>query len=958
MRVLSGIFNMITALWSEARRLILVLWLCRISTLSAILALILAFLPQLQDLYTEISYYQQPALTDYMDTGLYWLAFYALCFLWAFTVHYCARTVLSFETWPLRQSDAPAYAYWIEAVPRYLGWICIISIFVGQINALQNLQIDDEHITRTTSSHYATPLAVLLLLIIAMQTARRKLGKSTVMISALGVIYWLITAYDIYDRQNITEAYRAQVLHNIALPVVTIIWGVLFYCFVAERRRLLDFAARLMPLAHRIMLHATRQLAEFFPVQIRPMHNQAVRRRAPKFLPFKKRGLFRFEAPSENVRGLMLGLFCLTIVMMLWLAFAITDPGAPPLGLGRALLLPVLLGLWVPLLTTITFISNQIRFPLLTSLIILGLSMSWLIGDNHDIKTAAPWRQNIAEAELSPPPEKLDVKKALEFWMSHHNCLETPRACPPPLIIAASGGASRSAFFVATVLGELHDKPSLFWPKDIPKHKRPRSAKMVKEQIFAISSVSGGSLASALYAALLRGESASLYPGKPCNAAQLRSDRLLFSIPEDKKQRLNYPINWKNCLQAVTAGDFLSPTMISYTFRDNLAISSLIGLISGEDRATALEKAWINREQQLTERHHMNDPLLSFQPTKSLWMPLMLFNATSVTTGKRLIATPLAATYNPDEKISFAPYPGGDMPETRIIPDSGEQKNTQHPPLFPDSLDLHALLNQPRTKTENWKEQDQSQTRLSDISLAQAVSLSARFPLISPHANILAADGRLIDRIVDGGYFDNSGMLTALELMRAIKMLTNNAIKPILIQVSNHPVTINAVPRISLKEREDKSTANDKMRVTSKTGLQCPAHSFINHASPLSPRQPLSEIFSVTSALLNARVARGSHAIAQAYQEAGERFVHFQVAGIRDELGASKKLSMSWWLSKSVQNALNNQISWARKQKTGTPQPLHERLNPAFCAIKKFRRAQKAHWRDIKPTYRTLGLNP
>ncbi len=935
MKVLKDIINGLTSIWREIRRLILVLWLCRISTLSAVLALLLAFLPQVQDLYTEITFYQNPSPEDRIDTILFWLLFYCLAFLWAFTVHYCARTVLSFETWPLSQKDAPIYAYWIESVPRYLGWVCILAIFLGQVNALHNLQIDNDQITRTTSSNYAAPLGFVLLLIIGLQTARRKLGKSTIMISGLAIIYWVLTAYDIYSQPDLSEAYRSQVLHNLTLPLITILWGVLFYYFVAERRKILNFMAGSMPAPHRFMLHATRRLSEYFPVQIRPMHTPQLRQNAPKFLPFKKRGLFRFEAPSENVRGLMLGLFCLTLIMLVWLTFAVSNPATPPFGLKRALLLPVLLGLWVPLLTSISFISNQIRFPLLTSFIFAGIALSWGIGDNHDIDLAAPLKQSTKLEKLAAAPEKLQLKKALELWMSRHNCLEAPRACPPPLIIAASGGASRSAFYVATVLGELHDKPKLFWPSNLPGGKQPQNAKEVKDQIFAISSVSGGSLGSALYTALLRAEQASLFPGRPCNAAQLRKDKLLFSIPEEKILKLNFPVNWKNCLQAITAGDFLSPTMISYTFRDNLAISSLIGFLTREDRAKALENAWAMRERRLTERTHLMDPLLSFQPTRQLWVPLLLFNATSVMTGKRLIASPLAPSYSPEDKIAFAPYhpQGGDKKHT------GGRLPDNKAALFPDSLDLHDLLN--RQTAMKWQEQQQSQFQLRDITLAKAVSLSARFPLISPHANIKSPDGRIIDRVVDGGYFDNSGMLTALELSRAIKTLSNGALKPILIQISNHPVSI-------------KTNAGGEGKFI------CPDQSFTNRAEGQKRYQLLPEITSVTSALLNARIARGSHAIALAHQEAGPGFVHFQVAGIRDELGASKKLSMSWWLSKSVQNALNNQINWQQAINLDNPKPLKERLNPSFCAIKKFRRAQRTHWKNIAnpPVIsRTLGLN-
>ena len=958
MTVISTITTNIRQIWAETRRLLLVLWLCRISTLSALLGLGLALLPQMQDLYTEVFALNQTNALFHPETIAYWAIFYALCFLWAFTVHYCARTVLSFETWPLTREDAPSYAYWIKAVPRYLGWICILAIFIGQINALKNLQIDNDLVTQSTSSNYAAPLFLALLCLIIVQTIRQRLGKIALLTSGFAILYWLITAYQITADTELSKAARLQINHNLALPVVTILWGVVFYYFVAKRRSILEFFAHLMPAPHHLMLQITRRAAEHFPIQIRPMHNPQTRVNTPKFFPFKKRGLLQFEAPSENVRGLMLGLFCLTGVMGLWLAFAINDPGTPPFGLKRALLLPVLLGIWVPLLTSISFLSNHLRFPLLTTFIFAGFLITALTGDNHDIKLASPYVQQ--EERLSSTPRarnKLTLKQALTQWMAHHKCQEAPRTCPAPIIIAASGGASRSAFYVATVLGQMHDTPQVFWPSQLPQSYRPRSAKAVKEHIFAISSVSGGSLGSAAYAALIKAEQTSLFPGRPCSPDLLDNDPLHFEAALKSAQK-NLPANnqqtnkrktnnWKKCLQALTAGDFLSPTMIAYAFRDNLAISSLIGKLTQSDRAAALENAWISREKQLTSRSHLADPLLSFQPNGNVWMPLLLFNATSVTTGKRLIASPLTPTYAPADKIPFAPYRHeppfplenqGPLITGTVM--TKALKANPNQPLFTDSLDLHQILSQGQAigvskqqGDENWPAHQQSQADTPDITLSKAISLSARFPLISPHANLRGPSGKVIDRVVDGGYFDNSGMLTALELTKAIDTLTNGTIKPILVQISNHPVEVSYKAK---KGHEGKK-------------FQCP-DSTAPHQS-LSPQdtQLLPELTSVASALLNARVARGSHAIARAAAELGPRFIHFQVAAIKNDIGSNKKLSMSWWLSKSVQNTLNNQIKW-KAPKTHAGQTTRARLTPAFCAIMKFRRAQRQHARNHAPT--------
>lgn len=953
MQLARRIADFIADRWRDARRLLLVLWLCRVSTASATLALILAFLPQVQDLFTELTYYSQPSVNEHLSTFTFWLSFYALAFLWAFTIHYCARTVLAFETWPLRQSDEQNYSYWIEAVPRYLGWIAILAIFLGQINALKNLQIDNEALTATTSSAYSIPLLIIFAVIILIQTITRRLGITALLVSALAIAYWLQTAASIYFKVGIDEHLRLQLLHNLALPVITILWGCLFYLFVARRRHLLNWLARWLPWPHKQMLHFTRTLACCFPIQIRPMHNAETRALAPKFLPFKKHGLFHFEAPSENVRGLMLGLLSLTLVFALWLVFAFSDPSTPPFGLRRALLLPVLLGIWVPLLTAITFVSNQIRFPLVTGFIITGITLSWMIGDNHDVELAEPLFQQRQENPQPATNGKLTLQAALKRWMKQHHCELTPSKCPPPLIIAASGGASRSAFFTATVLGEILDKPGLFWPKRMNSAERPLTASEVANQIFAISSVSGGSLGSAVFAATLKGNRANLFNAHPCLPDKLREDRLLFSIPDNRDEKAAFPVSWKNCLQAMTAGDFLSPAMISYTFRDNLALSSFIGLLTGTDRAKSLENAWVERSTSLTGRPHLEDPLLSFQPGEKSWLPILLLNGTSVTTGKRLIATPLQSLYDPAEKLNGA---------TSLHPAARRSTQKKRLPIFADSLDLHTLLanKEPaKDETQGWTEQSGTPAPPLDITLAKAVSLSARFPLISPHGNLRDQDGQIIDRVVDGGYFDNSGMLTALELSNAIEDITDKAIRPILIQISNHPVSLDSAfeilpkaPPAAVDQGADDEilTATIPKKQKPRQRFRCPEESFDFQNQRAIQRQFLPELTAVTGALLNARVARGSHAIARAAQQAGPRFIHFQVAALKDDLGGNKKLSMSWWLSKSVQNALNNQIKWRRPGNAKSPaKSLSHTLNPAFCAIQKFRKAQLTHWQTLQP---------
>jgi hypothetical protein len=60
---------------------------------------------------------------------------------------------------------------------------------------------------------------------------------------------------------------------------------------------------------------------------------------------------------------------------------------------------------------------------------------------------------------------------------------------------------------------------------------------------------------------------------------------------------------------------------------------------------------------------------------------------------------------------------------------------------------------------------------LDDIRLSTAAHNSARFPIVSPAGEIRNLQHQVVDRIVDGGYFENYGALGAMELAQAIRAI-------------------------------------------------------------------------------------------------------------------------------------------------------------------------------------------
>jgi WD40 repeat protein len=372
-----------------------------------------------------------------------------------------------------------------------------------------------------------------------------------------------------------------------------------------------------------------------------------------------------------------------------------------------------------------------------------------------------------------------------------------------------------------------------------------RKLRPFAKQVFAISAVSGGALGAGIFYAALadsqlrqktRGASTPLMP--PCNASSDTSD--LFNITDQK------PVpdqKWKDCLQLILAGDFLSPVFLSMITGD------LIG-VQPNDRTVVLEEAWENRYQAMTEPRdekdsplgssllHVRDLVLKTQP--DAWLPILLFNGTSVQTGRRIIVSDI---------------------DTRG--------------LFKDAYDLHERLGGEIGKRGH---QDEKYNRW-DVRLSTAVTISARFPGISPHGDIMRNKKEIVDRVVDGGYYENFGASTALELTEAF--VDVGLSPPLIILVNNEP----SMPKLDCD--------NTKLDV------------------PRAPKPdswaPFTTLRAPLDAILGTRSARGTHAATQLCQHVKSK--NFAFITVSQQVGATKKeLSLSWWLSKYVQRYLDVEL--------------------------------------------------
>ena len=153
--------------------------------------------------------------------------------------------------------------------------------------------------------------------------------------------------------------------------------------------------------------------------------------------------------------------------------------------------------------------------------------------------------------------------------------------------------------------------------------------------------------------------------------------------------------------------DFLAPALASWIFVDGP--SNLLPNFGQIDRGTAIERSFEEASKNWLAR-----PFLSFfrKNAEPSWRPILLLNATHEETGQRAITA-----------------------HVKVERD-----------VFLNGLDALHLLG-------------------GDVRASTAAHNSARFFYLSPAGNLGNDNGS----VIDGGYFENYGALSALELSRAAK---------------------------------------------------------------------------------------------------------------------------------------------------------------------------------------------
>ena len=449
-------------------------------------------------------------------------------------------------------------------------------------------------------------------------------------------------------------------------------------------------------------------------------------------------------------------IFLLAYVRPDWLAFVFP----------RALLIPFLFGSLVLIFSWLVRLGYKTGLPLAAFVIVPVVLATATNTHLNDLRTLAPGKEGAADRQI-------DIKAAVDRWKAANACAGAG-ACPPALIVASEGGASRAAFMMATVVGELIDRDKAAGdPAEAPNPAR---------RIFAISGVSGGAFAAAVARAAIADSAENPNHGPPC----LFADRTWFGAAATTQRDLK--TSWRACLQALVSGDYLSPVFVGLGFRDNFAPRQwFIGTKSWiKDRAALLEEAWERHYDSVTTLGHGGHGLACGDDgshglcrrfgyvsatAAGSWLPLLLLNGTSVETGRRIIVSDLASTRD-------------------SINSEGEHRPEA---LYSAAYDVFELLSAPHEPikgiqcgADGGRAGPAQSQDAPDIRLSTAAALSARFPIISPGGVLRVPTHDCYgDRVVDGGYFENSGLTTALDIAEALK---GEGVTPIILWVQNDPI--------------------------------------------------------------------------------------------------------------------------------------------------------------------------
>lgn len=350
------------------------------------------------------------------------------------------------------------------------------------------------------------------------------------------------------------------------------------------------------------------------------------------------------------------------LVMLIFFGVFVLRPISTSQYMGSAAVVVFGFGTWLILASLINMFEKYIRFPVSFTVLVSVIIFSFF-NDNHGIMTFQD------RTRLERPTLNNHFSNWLQECRSDADS-DSIRV----VLVAAEGGGIRSAYWTASVLGELHaTNPEL------------------SNDIYAISSVSGGSLGTMLYSSLRQDEQRDL-------------TKHAHSI-------LEY--------------DFLAPVTGALIFPDMLQKFFPLEVFRN-DRARVLERSWENAWSRETGKQTRVDWSKGFLRQFGQSNKLILMNSTHVESGYRTLISNVKLT-----ELSHA-----------------------------NIIDFFDVQN-------------------ADIPVSTAVGLSARFPLLTPPARIESGQNSVWGHLVDGGYYENIGATTIMDIYSKLRKLADDNEVPV-----------------------------------------------------------------------------------------------------------------------------------------------------------------------------------
>jgi len=422
----------------------------------------------------------------------------------------------------------------------------------------------------------------------------------------------------------------------------------------------------------------------------------------------------------------------------------------------------LLFGFSVGPLTALTYVFNRID----ARLTLFGAELQWrhfpVLLVLLALIVLGPLKMNLHALRIVTDPSAMKPAARVSMADYFRHWVQT---CAPgngpvrPVLVSVSGGASRAGLWAARVL-TLVDT-------DL--------AGAQETSVFSVSSVSGGSLGTAAYMAMRA--SAADGGGKPaCRLADLSAQA---------QQALVEALR-ADAIGPALAGTFLgdAPRAIMgviaapVTYLHN-KYASPPWVFRGNDRAEALERAFeenwqshgIDAMPDTPKPLPLDAPYLSlFYKNGTLrdYVPAWIANGTDQQKGDRIITAPFKINAE-----RFCTTDGRWYADSANCAKANATYFWYRFGPFLSALDALSLLK-------------------ADIPASTAVDNTSRFPFLSPSGELTPAQDTLAEysaQIIDGGYFENEGLATSLEIARWLETygpaLIGRPVFPVLVQATS-----------------------------------------------------------------------------------------------------------------------------------------------------------------------------